>query len=223
MAGNSFDFTKEYKDLYLPSKTPGIIEVPPMTFLMVDGAGDPNEEGGEYSAAMEVLYGISWTIKMSHKTGAQPAGFYEYKVPPLEGLWWIDGFRFDGLAIQDKSKFKWISMIRQPEFVTPEVFEWAKNALVKKRGNIDFSHTHLARYDEGLCVQALHRGPYDDEPATIQAMINFVHEQGYVEDFSDAHDPFPLDRRHHEIYLGDPRKTKPENLRTVIRHPVKKA
>lgn len=222
MATASFDFTKEYKDLYLPKEAPSIIEVPPMNFLMVEGKGNPNDQEGEYSAAMEILYGISWTIKMSHKKGNQPRGFFEYKVPPLEGLWWIDGFVFDGKPIQNKGELEWISMIRQPDFVTKDVFEWAKAVLADKRPGIDFSKTRLETYEEGLCVQAFHRGPYDDEPATLQKMHDFMEEEGYVPDISDAADAFPVVRRHHEIYLGDPRKTKPENLRTVLRHPVRK-
>ena len=164
---------------------------------------------------MEILYGLSYTIKMSKMKGNQPAGYFEYVVPPLEGLWSVEGAEFDGLNITDKDKFCWTSMIRQPEFVTEEVFEWARGELQKKKPELDFSNTRLERYREGLCCQVMHFGPYDDEPATIAKMEEYIRDNGYITDITDL-------RRHHEIYLGDPRKTKPENLKTVIRHPVRK-
>ena len=216
------DYKKEFKELYLPKATPSLVEVPPMQFIMVEGAGDPNLDAGEYSRALEILYGLSWTIKMSKMSGNQPEGYFEYIVPPLEGLWWIDDFIFDGNAIKDKSSFQWISLIRQPEFVTPDVFEWSKTILADKKSSIDFSKTRLESFDEGLCIQIMHKGPYDDEPASIKKINDFIDEQGYVTDISDAKDAFPLRRRHHEIYLNDPRKTKPENLKTVVRHPIRK-
>lgn len=222
MSISKVDYKKEYKDLYLPKTQPAFVEMPKMSYLMVSGKGDPNEEQGEYSKAMEILYGISYTIKMSKMSGEPVEEYFEYVVPPLEGLWWVDGYVFNGMAIQDKSQFDWISMICQPEFVTQEIFEWAKETLLKKKPHIDFSNTRFEEYDEGFCVQIMHRGPYDDEPVSIQKMEDFIAEEGYVNDISDQKEPFPLQSRHHEIYLGDPRKTKPENLRTVIRHPVKK-
>lgn len=217
------DYKKEFKELYSPKAKPSIIEVPSMQFIMVEGAGDPNLEDGEYARAMEILYGLSWTIKMSKMSGWQPQDYFEYVVAPLEGLWWIDGHSFDGMAIRDKSAFKWVSLIRQPEFVTPDVFERTKAILADKKPSIDFSKTRLESFEEGLCVQLMHKGPYDDEPASIKKMNDFIETLDYLTDISDLPDAFPLQRRHHEIYLNDPRKTKPENLKTVVRHPIRKA
>lgn len=211
---DKFDYKKEYKDLYMPKTKPSIIEVPEMIFIMVDGKGNPNT-CEEYKNAMEVLYGLSYSIKMSKMNGTQPKGYFEYVVPPLEGLWWVEDDNFDGINITDKDKFCWTSMIRQPEFVTIEVFETVKQALLKKKPELDFSTTRLSIYNEGLCAQIMHIGPYDDEPATIKVMEEFIVNEGYINDISIA-------RLHHEIYLGDPRKTKPEKLKTVIRHPIRK-
>ncbi len=211
---DKFDYKKEYKDLYMPKTKPSIIEVPEMIFIMVDGKGNPNT-CEEYKNAMEVLYGLSYSIKMSKMNGTQPKGYFEYVVPPLEGLWWVEDDNFDGINITDKDKFCWTSMIRQPEFVTIEVFETVKQALLKKKPELDFSTTRLSIYKEGLCAQIMHIGPYDDEPATIKVMEEFIINEGYINDISIA-------RLHHEIYLGDPRKTKPEKLKTVIRHPIRK-
>lgn len=208
------DYKKEYKDLYQPAAKPSIIDVPEMIFIAVDGAGDPNV-CPEYKAAMEILYGLSFTIKMSKMNGTQPEGYFEYVVPPLEGLWWVDGEQFDGVNITDKSKFRWTSMIRQPEFVTETVFENAKTVLQKKKPGLDLSGARLVKITEGLCVQIMHKGPYDSEPESIEKMKQFIAETGYTEDISEK-------RLHHEIYLSDPRKCAPERLRTVIRHPVKK-
>ena len=217
------DYKKEYKDLYLPKTKPSLIEVPPIQFIMVEGAGNPNSENSAYADAMEILYGISWTIKMSKMGDEKLEGYFEYVVPPLEGLWWIDGFEGGGLPIEDKDKFKWISMIRLPEFVTPEIFEWAKGKLHDKSPQVNYAQTRLETFEEGLCAQIMHKGPYDDEPKTIKSLSDFIRESGYVEDISGQFEAFPLQKRHHEIYLGDPRKQKPENLKTVIRHPVRKA
>ncbi|HBB28239.1 MAG TPA: transcriptional regulator [Clostridiales bacterium] len=211
---DKFDYKKEYKDLYMPKTKPSIIEVPEMIFIMVDSKGNPNT-CEEYKNAMEVLYGLSYSIKMSKMNGTQPKGYFEYVVPPLEGLWWVEDDNFDGINITDKDKFCWTSMIRQPEFVTIEVFETVKQALLKKKPELDFSTTRLSIYKEGLCAQIMHIGPYDDEPATIKVMEEFIVNEGYINDISIA-------RLHHEIYLGDPRKTKPEKLKTVIRHPIRK-
>lgn len=209
------DYKKEYKDLYLPKKKPSVIDVPQMVFIMADGEGDPNTSAS-YKNAMEVLYGLSYSIKMSKMNSIQPEGYFEYVVPPLEGLWWIEGDAFDGRRILDKKQFRFTSMIRQPEFVTQEVFEAAKEVLLKKKPEIDFSTTRLETFKEGLCCQIMHHGPYDDEPETVAELNQFIMEHGYVCDISES-------RWHHEIYLGDPRKTAPERLRTVIRHPVRKA
>ncbi len=211
---DKLDYKKEYKELYQPKTKPSIIEVPEMIFIAVDGEGNPNS-CPEYKAAIEVLYGLSYAIKMSKMNGTQPAGYFEYVVPPLEGLWQVDGVDFDGMNVTDKDKFKWISMIRQPEFVTEEVFEQAKLVLKKKKPALDLSKARLMKMAEGLCVQIMHKGSYDDEPASIEQMKRFLDENGYIEDFSEG-------RFHHEIYLSDPRKSSPDKLKTVIRHPIKK-
>ncbi len=209
----SFDFKKEYRSLYQPRTRPSIVEVPPMRFLSVEGTGDPNEEGGAYQHAIELLYGVAYTLKMSYKTDHAIEGFYQYVVPPLEGFWWQDGVR--GVDYTNKSSFNWVSAIRVPEFVGNADFAWAiDTATAKKR--LDFSPVHLIEIDEGLCVQCMHIGPYDDEPATVAAMHEFADAQGYAPDFSDT-------RRHHEIYLSDPRKANPAKMKTVVRHPVKRA
>lgn len=208
----AFDYKKEYKEYYLPKNKPALIDVPAMRFVAVKGAGDPNEEGGAYQQAMGILYGIAYTIRMSKKSGKELEGFFEYVVPPLEGLWQMkDG---PGVDYSHKENFVWTSMIRLPDFVTEEIFEWARETAAKKK-KIDCTAAEFFIYEEGLCVQCMHLGPYDDEPATVAAMEQFVAEQGYEEDFSEM-------RLHHEIYLGDPRKAAPEKLKTVIRHPVKK-
>ncbi|WP_345891655.1 GyrI-like domain-containing protein [Ruminococcus sp. OA3] len=212
--GGKLDYKKVYRDLYLPKSTPAVVDVPEMTFIMVDGRGNPNTSKS-YQNAVEILYGLSFTIKMSKLSGNQPEGYFEYVVPPLEGLWKLDGAAFDGRgAITDKDRFCWTAMIRQPEFVTEEVFEWAKESLLKKKPHLDFSAVRLETFTEGLCCQVMHRGPYDEEPVTIEKLEAFISEHGYQCDISEK-------RLHHEIYLGDPRKTKPENLKTVLRHPVR--
>ncbi|MGN0692139.1 MAG: GyrI-like domain-containing protein [Oscillospiraceae bacterium] len=207
---DKLDYKKEYKDLYQPGSKPSLIDVPEMIFIAVDGKGDPNSSE-EYKAAMEILYGLSFTIKMSKMNGTQPEGYFEYVVPPPEGLWNQEGI--DGIDYSRKEDFIWTSMIRQPEFVTEEVFEAAKAVLSKKKPQLDLSRARYMKMTEGLCVQIMHKGPYDDEPASIEKMKRFLEEKGLAEDFSET-------RRHHEIYLSDPRKCAPERLRTVIRHPV---
>ena len=208
------DYKKEYRDLYLPKKKPSIVQVPEMIFIMVDGRGNPNT-GQEYQQALEVLYGLSYGIKMSKMNGSQPEGYFEYVVPPLEGLWWVENTEFDGKNVTDKEKFCWTSMIRQPEFVTESVFEWAKEMLRHKKPQLDLSKVRLVKFTEGLCAQIMHVGPYDNEAASIGILETYIETEGYVQELNEL-------RRHHEIYLGDPRKTKPENLKTVIRHPVMK-
>ena len=207
------DYKKKYKDLYQPPTKPMIIEVPEMVFFAVEGSGNPNTSK-EYQEAIEILYGLSFTVKMSKMSGTQPLGYFEYVVPPLEGLWYADGIAFDGLNVTDKEQFRWISMIRQPEFVTEEVFETAKAVLAAKKPQLDLSKVKFIHMTEGLCVQMMHKGSYDEEPTTIAKMKQFMEENDYAEDFSDK-------RFHHEIYLSDPRKCAPEKLRTVIRHPIK--
>lgn len=210
---DKLDYKKEYKDLYQPKTKPSVIDVPEMTFIAVKGKGNPNTSA-EYKEALEILYGLSYAIKMSKMSGTQPEGYFEYVVPPLEGLWYVDDDTFDGLNITDKDKFCWISMIRQPEFVTEQVFETAKAAMKKKKPVVDTSKAELVKIKEGLCVQIMHKGSYDDEPESIKKLKEFAAENGYTEDFSE-------NRYHHEIYLSDPRKCDPEKLKTVIRHPVK--
>lgn len=208
----AFDFKKEYKELYQPKGGPAIVEVPPMNFIAVRGAGDPNEEGGAYQAAVGVLYAVAYTLKMSYKTDRKIEGFFEYVVPPLEGFWWQEGCM--GADYSRKSAFNWVSVIRLPEFVTQEDFSWAVEAATRKK-KLDCSCAEFLTIDEGLCVQALHVGPFDDEPATVAAMDAFAEQNGYENDLR-------RDRLHHEIYLSDPRKTAPEKMKTVIRHPIKK-
>jgi hypothetical protein len=209
---SAFDFKKEYKDLYQPKNKPSIIDVPAMRFIMVDGKGDPNT-AAFYTAAVEVLYGLSYTIKMSKKSGNQPEGYFDYVVPPLEGLWWLEGEPFNGSVIDRKDDFAWVMMIRQPDFVTQEVFENAKVVLSKKKPELDSSIARLADFKEGLCAQIMHIGSYDDEPPTIAALDEFIEANGYRTEMSGL-------RQHHEIYLSDPRRTVPEKLKTVIRHPI---
>lgn len=207
----AFDYKKEYKEFYLPKKKPELVTVPAMNFIAVRGKGDPNEEGGSYKEAIGLLYGIAYTIKMSKLGDHRIEGYFDYVIPPLEGLWWQEGDK--EIDYSRKEKFEWISMIRLPEFVTKDEFRWAAaEATVKKK--TDFSKVEFLTYEEGLCVQCMHIGPYDAEPATIEAMDAFARTQGYMPDRNSG-------RRHHEIYLSDVRKCKPENLRTVIRHPVK--
>jgi hypothetical protein len=207
----AFDYKKAYKDLYEPKTAPSIIDVPEMSFIAVRGEGDPNEEGGAYKTAVEMLYGVAYTLKMSHKAGRSIPGFFEYVVPPLEGFWWQPGV--NGVDLLHKESFHWISAIRTPDFITEEDVKWAVEAASKKKKS-DFSAVEFITVTEGLCVQCLHIGPYDTEPETVAAMHRFIGEQGYETDFSDT-------RRHHEIYLSDPRKGDPGKLKTVIRHPIK--
>ena len=207
-----FDYKKEYKALYLPKEMPSIVEVPSMQYAAVRGHGDPNEPEGDYGRAVAVLYGISYTIKMSYKGSRKVDGFFEYVVPPLEGFWWMEGGA-PGVDYRNKSGFNWISIIRVPDFVTEEVFAWAKEEAQRKK-RIDTSLAELITVSEGLCVQCLHIGSYNEEPATVAKMDHYRMEQGYENDISDR-------RRHHEIYLSDPRKVSPERMKTVIRHPVR--
>ena len=207
----SFDYKKEYKEFYLPPKKPHIITIPAMNFVAVQGRGDPNDTNGEYQAAMELLYGIAFTIKMSYKGSHKMNGYFEYVVPPLEGLWHQEGV--EGVDYAHKENFEWISMIHLPEFVTREEFDWAvQEATIKKKK--DFSKVQFFHYDEGLCVQCMHVGSYDAEPETLAQMDTFAEVQGYALDFTET-------RRHHEIYLSDPRRTAPEKLKTVLRHPIR--
>ncbi len=205
----AFDYKKEYKEFYLPPKKPQILTIPPMNFIAVRGKGDPNEENGAYKESIGLLYGIAYTIKMSKMGKHKIEGYFDYVVPPLEGFWWQDGIY--GVDYTHKETFQWISLIRLPEFVTKEIFQWAIGEATEKK-QIDFSKVET--YEEGLCVQCMHLGPYDNEPETVQMMDRFAREQGYALDFNSG-------RHHHEIYLSDVRRCKPENLKTVIRHPIR--
>ena len=207
-----FDFKKEYKEFYLPPAKPVIVIVPKANYIAVRGKGDPNDEGGAYQRAIGVLYAVAYTLKMSYKTDHRIEGFYDYVVPPLEGFWWQEGI--EGIDYRDKSTFCWISVIRLPDFITEADFDWAVQIASKKK-KIDCSCAKFLTIDEGLCVQIMHIGPYDNEPASVALMDKFLAENGYENDMTAS-------RLHHEIYLSDARKVAPENWKTVIRHPIKK-
>ena len=209
----AFDFKKEYKEFYLPAAKPSIVTVPPMNYIAIRGQGDPNQEDGAYKQAIGLLYGIAFTIKMSKMGDHRIEGYFDYVVPPLEGFWWQDGVT--GIDYAHKERFRWISVIRLPDFVTEEDIDWAKEEASRKK-KMDFSAAEFFRYEEGLCVQCMHLGAYDNEPATVDRMHRFMEEQGYSLDITDQ-------RMHHEIYLSDARKIAPEKLKTVIRHPIRKA
>lgn len=219
----AFDYKKEYKEFYMPKNKPGIVDVPPMNYIAVRGSGNPNIEGGEYKLSIGLLYAIAFTIKMSKKGSRQIEGYFDYVVPPLEGFWWQDepeeshgteGKMCAGIDYTRKEDFHFISVIRLPDFVTKDDFDWAvAEASAKKKQ--DFSKVEFLTYDEGLCVQCMHIGDYDDEPATVALMHEYMNAQGYELDITD-------ERLHHEIYLSDARKVAPERRKTVIRHPVKK-
>lgn len=207
----SFDYKKEYKEYYMPPKKPAIVTVPEMNFIAVRGQGNPNEEGGEYKKALGLLYGIAFTIKMSYKGSHKIDGYFSYVVPPLEGLWWQDGVT--GIDYTHKENLQWISMIRLPDFVKKEDFDWAVAEATQKK-QTDYSRVEFFTYEEGVCVQCMHIGSYDNEPATIAAMEQMAQENGYETDISG-------ERFHHEIYLSDPRRAAEERLKTVIRHPIR--
>ena len=208
----AFDYKKEYKEFYMPEKEPSIIKIPKMNYIAVKGKGDPNDESGEYKESIGLLYAIAFTLKMSYKKSYKIDGYFEYVVPPLEGFWWQDGIK--GMDYSKKDKLCFISIIRLPDFITKNDFDWAILEATKKKKQ-DFSKVEFLTYDEGLCVQSMHFGSYDDEPITIEIMHKYARENGYEIDISNK-------RFHHEIYLSDPRKTEISKLKTVIRHPVKK-
>lgn len=209
----TFDFKKGYKEFYLPKHKPEIVTVPKANFIAVRGKGDPNEEGGAYQQAIGILYAVAYTLKMSYKTNHRIEGFYDYAVPPLEGFWWQEGM--DGVNYSDKSAFCWISVIRLPDFITKKDFGWAVDTATKKK-KVDCSKAEFLTIEEGLCVQIMHKGAFDDEPNTVAVMDRFIADNGYENDFTDT-------RLHHEIYLSDARKVAPPKWRTVIRHPIRKA
>lgn len=207
----AFDFKKEYKEYYMPKNKPHIVDVPKATYIAVRGTGDPNEEGGAYRQAIGILYAVAYTLKMSCKTDYRIEGFFEYVVPPLEGFWRKENVV--GVDYSDKAAFHWISVIRLPDFVTEDDFKWAVKTATQKK--IDCSSAEYLTIDEGLCVQMMHIGPYDNEPASVAIMDAFLEKNGYAKDINEK-------RLHHEIYLSDPRKVAAEKRKTVIRHPIKK-
>lgn len=206
------DFKKEYRELYMPKNKPQIINVQRANYIAVRGKGDPNEVGGTYQQAISVLYAVAYTLKMSYKTDYKIEGFFDYVVPPLEGFWWQDDI--EGVDYSDKTSFNWISVIRLPDFISQADFEWAIETAAKKK-KIDCTSAEFITVDEGLCVQMMHLGPFDDEPKTVALMDAYLEENGYVNDFNK-------NRLHHEVYLSDARKVSPEKWKTVIRHPIKK-
>ena len=208
----AFDYKKEHKEFYIPQNKPSIVEVPPINYIAVRGKGNPNAEDSEYKQSIGLLYGIAFTIRMSKRGNHQIDGYFDYVVPPLEGLWWQNNVK--GIDYSRKEDFNFISIIRLPDFVAKEDFDWAIEEAGKKKKE-DFSKVEFFTYDEGLCVQCMHIGSYDDEPATVEMMHDFMIAEGYDLDITDK-------RFHHEIYLSDARRVAPERLKTVIRHPVKK-
>ena len=204
-----FDFKKNYKEFYHPKTKPEIINIPKMNFIAVKGKGNPNDPDGEYQRSITLLYGVSYTLKMSYKTDYKIEGFFQYVVPPLEGFWWIKGLK--GMDYNRKDEFTFISFIRIPDFIKEEDINWAIDTISKKK-KVDYSDVYFMTYDEGVVVQAMHIGPYDDEPRTVDEMHKYIEEKGYKLDFTNRH--------HHEIYISDPRKTEPAKLKTVIRHPI---
>lgn len=208
----AFDFRKEYKEFYLPPRKPQLVELPAMTYLAVRGKGDPNVEGGAYQQAVGILYTLAYTLKMSYKGSRKIEGYFDYVVPPLEGFWEQDGI--EGFDYRQKDKFQWISVIRLPDFIAREDFDWAVAEAARKK-KLDCSSAEYLTLEEGLCVQIMHHGPFDDEAATVALMDDYLRDNGYVNDFSDT-------RLHHEIYLTDVRRVAPAKWKTVIRHPIKK-
>lgn len=208
----AFDFKKEYKEFYMPKNKPEIVTVPKANYIAVRGKGNPNEIDGAYQKAISILYAVAYTLKMSYKTEHKIEGFFEYVVPPLEGFWWQDNV--DGIDYADKAVFNWISVIRLPEFITKKDFEWAVETASEKK-KLDCSSAEFLTVDEGLCVQIMHIGAFDDEPQTVALMDEYIAQNGYENDMTES-------RLHHEIYLSDARKVAPEKWKTVIRHPIKR-
>ena len=226
----AFDFKKEYKEFYMPKNEPEIVKIPPMNYVAVRGKGNPNVECGDYQQAISILYAVAYTLKMSYKTDYKIEGFFEYVVPPLEGFWWqgeqhpVDAeMRTDrtdrrenikGIDYSNKDTFNWISVIRLPDFITEKDFAWAVQTATRKK-KIDCSPAEFLTIDEGLCVQIMHQGSFDSEPATVALLEDYLKEQGYENNINEQ-------RLHHEIYMSDARKVAPEKWKTVIRHPIKK-
>ncbi|MDO4463996.1 MAG: GyrI-like domain-containing protein [Bacillota bacterium] len=209
----AFDFKKEYKEFYMPKNKPEIVKIPPMNYVAVRGKGNPNVEGGDYQQAISILYAVAYTLKMSYKTDYKIEGFFDYVVPPLEGFWWQDNIK--GIDYSSKDTFNWISVIRLPDFISEKDFAWSVQTATDKK-KIDCSPAEFLTVDEGLCVQIMHLGSFDSEPATVAMMDDYLKEQGYENDINEQ-------RMHHEIYMTDARRVAPEKWKTVIRHPIKKA
>lgn len=208
----AFDYKKEYKEFYMPKKKPSIVEIPKMNYIAVRGKGNPNDENSEYKNSIGLLYAIAFTIKMSYKGSHKIDGYFEYVVPPLEGFWWQENTQ--GFDYNRKEDMHFISVIRLPDFVTEDDFRWAVDEATEKKKQ-DFSKVEFLTYDEGVCVQCMHIGSYDNEPETVDLMHKYMEENGCELDITDS-------RFHHEIYLSDPRRCDESKLKTVIRHPIKK-
>ncbi len=208
MGQKPFDFKKEYKELYMPKDKPVLVEVPEMKFIMVDGSGDPNDNPA-FQEAIEILYGIAYTVKMRKKEATQPEGYFDFVVPPLEGLWWSEG----PFSLTQRDNWKWTLMIRMPDFVDKDFFQWAVDKVGSKKANLPVEKARLESFTEGLCVQILHVGPYSTEPETMARVTAFIEQEGLI-------DLVPTGGKHHEIYLSDPRRAAPEKMKTVLRHPV---
>lgn len=196
----------------MPKKKPGIVEIPKMNYIAVRGKGNPNDENGEYKSSIGLLYAIAFTIKMSYKGTHKIDGYFEYVVPPVEGFWWQENT--EGIDYNRKDDMNFISVIRLPDFVTEDDFKWAVDEATEKKKQ-DFSMVEFLTYNEGICVQCMHIGSYDNEPETVELMHKYMEENGYKLDITDS-------RLHHEIYLSDPRRCDESKLKTVIRHPIKK-
>ena len=209
----AFDFKKEYKEFYMPKNKPEIVTVPKANYIAVRGKGNPNEIDGAYQKAISILYTVAYTLKMSYKTEHKIEGFFEYVVSPLEGFWWQNNV--DGIDYADKAVFNWISVIRLPDFITQKDFEWAVETASEKK-KLDCSSAEFLTIDEGLCVQVMHVGAFDDEPQTVALMDEYIAQNGYENDITES-------RLHHEIYLSDARKVAPGKWKTIIRHPIKRS
>ncbi len=209
---DKIDYKKIYKDLYLPKTEPTLIHIPEMKFIQIHGKGNPNDRNGEYPKAVETLYALSYGIKMMPRNGITPEGYFDYVVPPLEGLWWLEDDSDRNFT--QKSKFLWTSMIRQPDFVTEELFMEVLHKVSKKKPDLPILQCELVSFSEGLCVHCMHYGSFDEEQITVDKMDQYIKDHNLYYDFTNI-------RKHHEIYLSDPRKTAAAKLKTVIRHPVK--
>lgn len=208
------DYKKEYKDLYMPSnKKPVVVDIPRMNFIMVNGKGDPNNNP-EFEKAVEALYSVSYTIKMLPKKGIVPEGYFDYVVPPLEGLWWLEGS--EEFSFAERENWRYTLMIRQPEFVSEQLFQQCLKEAELKKNNEKLNEVTFGGFIEGPCVQMMHVGPYAMEPETTEIMEKYIVESGYLNAIGHG-------GKHHEIYLSDPRKGDPAKMKTVLRIPVTSA